>query len=43
MIEDKQLSMFETRQSKIEDAITKLTEISSDLRSVEHTSELQSH
>lgn len=30
-MDDRQLTMFETRQVKIEDAITKLTEISSDL------------
>ena len=41
MIEDKQLSMFETRQSKIEDAITKLTEISSDLNKMIAVHELR--
>ena len=41
MIDDKQLSMFETRQSKIEDAITKLTEISSDLNKMIAVHELR--
>jgi Na+-transporting NADH:ubiquinone oxidoreductase subunit NqrC len=41
MIEDKQLFMFENRQSKIEDAITKLTEISSDLNKMIAVHELR--
>ena len=41
MIDDKQLSMFETRQSKIEDAITELTEISSDLNKMIAVHELR--
>ena len=41
MIDNKQLSMFETRQSKIEDAITKLTEISSDLNKMIAVHELR--
>ena len=41
MMDDKQMSMFETRQSKIEDAITKLTEISSDLNKMIAVHELR--
>ena len=40
-MEDKQLSMFENRQTKIEDAITKLTEISSDLNKMIAVHELR--
>ena len=41
MIDNKQLSMFENRQDKIEDAITKLTEISSDLNKMIAVHELR--
>lgn len=40
-MDDKQLSMFENRQTKIEDAITKLTEISSDLNKMIAVHELR--
>lgn len=41
MPENIQLSMFETRQDKLEDAITKLTEISSDLNKMIAVHELR--
>jgi uncharacterized coiled-coil protein SlyX len=40
-MDDRQLTMFETRQVKIEDAITKLTEISSDLNKMIAVHELR--
>jgi len=40
-MDDRQLSMFENRQVKIEDAITKLTEISSDLNKMLAVHELR--
>lgn len=40
-MDDRQLSMYENRQVKIEDAITKLTEISSDLNKMIAVHELR--
>lgn len=41
MVENIQLTMFESRQDKLEDAITKLTEISSDLNKMIAVHELR--